>query len=386
MTLLTDRDLLERLVKFDTTSHRSTLPLADFICDYLDRPGVRIDRNPSPDGSKANLIVRLGPETPDRRGLVLSGHMDTVPATEPGWSSDPYNLTERDGRLFGRGSSDMKGFLALAVNRAASLLETPLASPLVLILTYDEEVGTLGSRHFVESWPELNTLPSRAVIGEPTSLRAVRMHKGHVKLRLTFEGESAHSGYPHLGRNAIEPAGRAIIALARLREALAAERPALHERFGVVPFVTLNVASVHGGLAVNVVPDRCVLDVGFRPLPRMEPGTIVERIRTAVATALGEVPFSLEMTGESPSMIGAPTEVYQHLCETVEQTGEATVSYTTDGGWFQRAGMECVIFGPGSIEVAHKPDEYLPADQFARAGGILDDLIHSRCVTPAPES
>ncbi|MGH7656765.1 MAG: M20/M25/M40 family metallo-hydrolase, partial [Gemmatimonadales bacterium] len=209
--------------------------------------------------------------------------------------------------------------------------------------------------------------------------------KGHVKLRLTFEGESAHSGYPHLGRNAIEPAGRAIIALARLREALAAERPALHERFGVVPFVALNVACVHGGLAVNVVPDRCVLDVGFRPLPRMEPEPIIERIRAAVAAALGEVPFSLEMTGESPSMIGAATEVYQRLRESVHQETEATVSYTTDAGWFQRAGMECVIFGPGSIEVAHKPDEYLPIDQFTRAGTILDDLLHAQCVAPVVE-
>ncbi len=382
MPSLTNRDLLARLVAFDTTSHRSNLPLADFVADYLDLPGVDVRRQESPDGAKANLVIRLGPARPGPDGLIVSGHMDTVPAEEPDWKSDPHTLTEREGRLYGRGASDMKGFLALAVNRARALAASPaLTAPLVLVLTYDEEVGTLGARHFVEHWPDVAGLPRRALIGEPTSLRAVRMHKGHTKLRFIFTGESAHSGYPHLGRNAIEPAARAVTALAGLRDALSLERPALHEHFGNVPYVALNVGCIHGGSAVNVVPDRCVVEVGFRPLPRMDHATVIDRVREAVASAAGEMPFTMELTGESPAMIGEVTELYDGLREAVEQREEITVSYTTDGGWFQRAGMECVVFGPGSIEVAHRPNEYLPMDDFTRAEPLLDAAVHTACFT-----
>ena len=379
---LTNRELLARLVAFDTTSHRSNLPLADFIADYLDLPGVDVRRQESPDGTKANLVIRLGPDRPGPDGLIVSGHMDTVPAEEPDWESDPHTLTEREGRLYGRGSSDMKGFLALAVNRARALAASAaLTAPLVLVFTYDEEVGTLGARHFVEHWPDIARLPRRALIGEPTSLRAVRMHKGHTKLRFIFTGESAHSGYPHLGRNAIEPAARAVTALAGLRDALALERPALHEHFGTVPYVALNVGCIHGGSAVNVVPDRCMVEVGFRPLPRMDHATVIDRMRDAVASVAGEMPFTMELTGESPAMIGEATELYDGLREAVEQREEVTVSYTTDGGWFQRAGMECVIFGPGSIEVAHRPNEYLPLGDFTRAEPLLDAAVHAACAT-----
>lgn len=216
--LLSDAELLRRLVGYDSTSRNSNLPIADFIADYLDRPGVRIARNLSPDGDKANLVIRLGPADadPTRRGLVLSGHMDVVPADEDGWESEPFTLTAREDRYVGRGACDMKGFLALAMNRTRALDPARLARPLALVFTYDEELGTLGARHFVETW-DAQTLPRDAVIGEPTSLAVVRMHKGYLKLRVAFTGRAAHSGYPHLGQNAIEPAGRAIVALASLR-------------------------------------------------------------------------------------------------------------------------------------------------------------------------
>jgi acetylornithine deacetylase len=270
------------------------------------------------------------------------------------------------------------------VNLARSLAGRAheLQAPLVLVLTYDEEVGTLGARHFVEHWPGVDALPRRALIGEPTSLRAVRMHKGHTKLRFTFTGESAHSGYPHLGRNAIEPAARAVAALAGLRDALALERPTLHEHFSAVPFVALNVGCIHGGSAVNVVPERCVVEVGFRPLPRMDHATVIDRMQTAVAAAAGDAPFSMELTGESPAMIGAETALYEGLREAVSQREEVTVSYTTDGGWFQRAGLECVVFGPGTIEVAHRPNEYLPLDDFARAEPLLAAAVQRACLKP----
>ncbi len=214
MPTLPDAGLLGRLIAFDTTSRNSNLPLADFLCDYLDRPGIRISRVPSADGAKTNVVAWVGPQpTADRRGLVLSGHMDVVPAEEDGWTSEPFALTDGGDRWVARGACDMKGFLALATNLAAEAAEAGTArwrAPLALVFTYDEEVGTLGAKRLTESFPEAAALPRSAIIGEPTSLRVVRTHKGHFKLRITLHGVAAHSGYPHLGANAIEPAGRVI--------------------------------------------------------------------------------------------------------------------------------------------------------------------------------
>ncbi|HXT21455.1 MAG TPA: M20/M25/M40 family metallo-hydrolase, partial [Thermoanaerobaculia bacterium] len=203
---LSDRDLLARLVAFDTTSSNSNLPLADFLAEYLDRPGVRIHRDAPADQPKANLVVEIGPpvDPATRAGLVLSGHMDVVPAGD-GWTTPPFELHERGGALYARGSADMKGFLALAANVAAGVDPARVRQPLVLVLTYDEELGTLGAAHLHDHWPADRPLPREAIVGEPTEPRPVRMHKGHLKARFTFHGVSAHSAYPHLGKNAIEP-------------------------------------------------------------------------------------------------------------------------------------------------------------------------------------
>ena len=220
---LSDEALLARLVAFDTTSHKSNREIADFICDYLDRPGVRITRHPTADGAKLNLIVAAGPEDGDR-GLVLSGHMDTVPAEPEGWQSDPFSLTQRDGSYVARGSADMKGFLALAINRLAAADIPKLRHGLALLFTHDEETGTLGARRLIDEPGALPPLPRATIIGEPTSLRVLRMHKGHLRLRLSFTGVPAHSGFPHLGVNAVEAGGRAIVSLTELRQALERER------------------------------------------------------------------------------------------------------------------------------------------------------------------
>ena len=382
MKTLSDADLLRRLVSFDTTSHLSNLPMAELLSDYLDRPGVRIERNPSPDGDKANLVVTVGGEVDEgtRQGLVLCGHMDVVPAIEPDWHSDPFELTETDTRYVGRGSCDMKGFVALAVNAAARVDPIRLRRPLVLLLTYDEELGTLGARHFVDTWPPDRPLPRPTIVGEPTSLRAVRMHKGHASVRLTFHGLGAHSGYPHLGRNAIEPAGRAIGALAELRRQLEAEPCPHGEHFGEVPFVALSVSQVHGGTAVNIVPDRCVINVGFRVLPGMEAGPIGERIQEAVTAAVGD-DFELGRVEQSPPLLlEESNDLYATVCGMLGQTKTEAVSYATDGGWFQTAGLDCLIWGPGNIDVAHKPNEWMPKDEYARASQLLEEVVERYCV------
>jgi len=385
--------LLRHLVAFDSVSRNSNLPVADFLADRLDRPGTVLARCGYTDSrgvEKTNLIARLGPPSdPDTRpGLVLSGHMDVVPADEPEWESDPFELTERNGPhgpgLYGRGSADMKGFLALATRAALELDPESLSAPLVLLFTCDEELGTVGAQHLHDTWhevePEIGPLPTAAVIGEPTELRVVRMHKGHVKFRVTLQGKSAHSGYPHLGRNAIESAGRVVAALTTLRRELEAERPPHGEHFPEVPYVALNQGTVHGGTAVNVVPDRCVLEGGARVLPGMDSSQLVERLRVAVAEATGPDEAIFENLGDSPPlMVAEDAPVHRALCELTGDPGGGSVSFATDGGWLQGLGLDCVIWGPGSIEVAHRPNEFLPPEDLRQAEAPLRGLIRRFC-------
>ena len=379
--LLTDDALFARLVAFDSVSRNSNLPLADFLCEYVDRPGVRISRHPSPEGDKVNLVLAAGPEPGDRSGLGLSGHMDVVPADESEWETDPFVLSDRGDRWAGRGAADMKGFLALAVNRFAALDPARLRRPLTLLLTRDEELGTLGAEHFASTWRDRDALPRDVVVGEPTSLAVVRMHKGYLKARLEFAGIAAHSGYPHLGRSAIEPAARAVVALADLREQLAGERPAHHEAFPEVPYAALTVGTISGGTAINIVPDRCVVQLGVRLLPEMSGTEMTERIRQTVTEAVSDADCTLEVLGESPAMLlpeGAA--LHRDLCRRVDQRTSRAVHFATDAGWLQTMGCECVVWGPGSIEVAHKPNEFISKEDLRRAGDLLEVLIRERCV------
>jgi acetylornithine deacetylase len=376
-----DAALLERLVAFDTTSRLSNLPLADFVSDYLDRPGVQIEKMRSSDGTKTNLVVRSGPEPEHGEGLTLSGHMDVVPADEPEWRSPPFTMTMVGETYAGRGTADMKGFLALAINRMAQVNPSRLRRPLALLLTYDEEVGTVGAHCFAERRSTSPELPRDVIIGEPTSLRVVRMHKGMIRLQLSFRGKAAHSGYPHLGRNAIEPAARAIVALAGLRDEMERERPPHGEHFPEVPYAALNVGVIAGGSAANVIPDQCTVQIAIRLLPEMGAAAMNERVLATVGEALPGEPFELTLISESPAMmLDEQAPLHRELCGMVGQRGTETVAFATDAGWLQTVGLRCAIFGPGSIEVAHRPNEFLPIAEFIRAGRLLDDLIRRRCL------
>jgi acetylornithine deacetylase len=382
-TLLDDTELLCRLVGFDSVSRNGNLPIAGFIADYLDRPGIRVHRNESADASRTNLVIEAGPpaDPATRGGLVLSGHMDVVPADEPEWTSNPFRMETRDEAYLGRGTADMKGFLALAMNRLAQQEPARLRQPLALLFTYDEELGTLGAQRFAESWAAPEQLPYQVVIGEPTSLRVVRMHKGHLNLRLTFRGISAHSGYPHLGRSAIEPAGLAIVALSQLRADLERERPPHADLFPEVPFVALNIGQVRGGSAVNVVPDRCEIALGVRILPGMRSADLIDRVRETVAGALPGHEVETELLCDAPPfLLGADRPLHRHVCSLVHQEGSESVAFATDAGWLSTAGFDCVVWGPGTIEVAHKPNESLPVEEFRRAGELLDQLVHQSCI------
>ncbi|MHC5114738.1 MAG: acetylornithine deacetylase [Planctomycetota bacterium] len=381
-SLLADSELLARLVAFDSTSTRSNGAIADFVSTYLADAGAVVERNESADGEKVNVVARFGPEGDDRReGLVLCGHLDVVPADEPGWRSEPFALHEREGNLYGRGTCDMKGFVALAMNVAAEMDAERLARPLVLLLTYDEELGSLGVQRLASTWPMARPLPRSVIVGEPTSLRVVRMHKGHLKMRIVVHGRSAHSGSPHLGQNAIEPAAAIVGALGALREELASERVPSSRWFDDVPFVVLNVARIHGGEAVNVIPDACVIDIGLRPLPGVSTDDLARRVEHAAGAAAPDTPMDVEVVNDNPPMLLDPEKpVCRDLCAVTEARETYGVGFASDAGILQREmDMECVLYGPGTIEVAHRPNEHVPIDEMHAARGIIAAMTERLC-------
>ncbi len=374
-TPLTDLELLARLISFDTTSSRSNRACAEFVCAYLDQPGIALEQFVSDDAEKVTVLARVGRDPgADRAGLMLSGHLDVVPATEPEWTSDPFALKDCGETLVARGSCDMKGFDALAINRLRRAAEAQAPPTLWLLLSADEEIGSLGVKTFARDWPEGRPLPREVLVGEPTSLQPVRMHKGHLKLRLTVRGRSAHSGSPHLGDNAIERMIPVLVALESLRTALRDERGATSGFFGDVPFVALTLARLTGGVAFNVIPDGCTLDIGLRLLPGSDGPAMIERVRQVLAEC---GPVEIEAMGENPPLLTAddtPLLATLNRC-LASQTGPG-MDFSSDGGVLARdLDCACVLFGPGDIRVAHRPDEFLPRAEWERAGTVLDTII-----------
>jgi acetylornithine deacetylase len=381
---LTDEDLLARLVAFPTVSENGNRDCADFLSDYLDDRSIKLVRMESTDKTRVNLIARVG-ENDDAEpgeGLTLCGHLDVVPALEPGWQSDPFTLRIKDEAYVGRGACDMKGFVALAVNAVKRAAGERLKHPLALVLTYDEEVGSLGAWRLAREWNGSVSLPRGTIVGEPTSMRVVRLHKGHLKLRITLKGVGAHSGYPELGVNAIEPAGRAIVALSKLGEAWKPQRHETSRYFPETPHAALNIAMIAGGTAVNIVPDRCILDIGVRPLPGMNADELVDEVRRTVLSAVNFDACSVEVVHVNPALCTEEQSPnYRRLCELVNQGETVGVSYASDAGVLSRMGLDCVLWGPGDIAVAHKPNEYLSRAEFAEAAKKISEMIRNWCVS-----
>lgn len=378
----TAEQIFRKLVSFDTTSDKSNLELADYVCELLDPVSSETVRDISDDGTKTNLMIRVGPEVENTdEGIVFSGHMDTVPAVEPAWTSDPFELTDAGDRWIARGASDMKGFLALAIDLAKRSDAMNLQAPIVLLLTFDEEVGTLGARHWIDHRRSV-PLPRSVIIGEPTEMQVVRMHKGHLKLLISVQGVSAHSGYPHLGVNAIERAGSIIEALSDLRQELEAERSPDSDAFDPVPWVPLNIGQIHGGTAINIIPDQCNISVGLRLLPGLDASGMMDRIKERITSSIADPEaVRVSLLNESPPMKLAETApVVRTLLSLTGREQAKAVSFATDAGWLQQLGLDCVLFGPGSIEVAHKPNEYIPKDQFDRAREVLQGVVSRFCL------
>jgi acetylornithine deacetylase len=367
-------ETLARLVAWPTVSDRPVDGIAAELAERFEAVGMRIERLDAPEPGKCNLVCSAGPAGTD--GIVLSGHMDVVPVEGQPWTSDPFRLTRAGDRLVGRGACDMKAFLAATVEALTRTPPRDLKRELVLVFTHDEEVGCLGSRWLADRFAaEQRPIPRLALIGEPTSFRMLRMHPGHVAARITCQGLAAHSSKPDLGRNAIRLAAKVVDALDGL-----ADRWRRDVRFADLlerPFVVLNVATIRGGTAVNIVPDTCVVELGFRPLPGMAPEALFAELR-AVVEPLGAV--TAELSRITPAMLtpaGTPLEAILRPWASAPEP--AAASFATDGGNFERLGIQTLVFGPGSIDVAHKADEYVPIAELHRAVDVVDEVVSRRC-------
>lgn len=387
-TVLEPVGALRELVAFPTVSNRPVTDLAAWLAEHAEAAGMRIERFETSPG-KCNVLATAGPEDSD--GLLLSGHMDVVPVDGQDWSSDPFVLSERDGRLHGRGTADMKAFLAAATCALAQVPIRRLDARLVLAWTHDEEVGCHGSRSLVDRLQELGRdLPSLALIGEPTDFRIFRAHPGHTTMRIRCTGRPCHSARPELGVSAIQVAVDVLQGLRRLQQQLSQERPSLDPLvLGALahPYPLINCGRIEGGTAVNIVAEHCELQVGVRQLPGQQGIELVRRIAEITAEvaepwiALG-ARVEVEALHEAPALLTPPgTELEALLRPHASEPEPGAAPFATDGGNLARLGTRCLIFGAGSIDVAHRPDEFVPVEHLHRLTAMLPGLIRARCVT-----
>lgn len=364
-------DILDRLVAFPTVVGTPNGDIVGWIGAYLAEHGARVTRLDGPEGDRSNLFATVGP--PDVHGYILSGHMDVVPAAEPDWHSDPFRMRRDGERLYGRGTTDMKGFLAAALAAVPALAKSRLARPIHLAFSYDEEAGCRGAPHLIARIPDLGAKPLGAIIGEPSNLRAVRAHKGKAAARVTIRGRSGHSSRPDLGLNAIH--AMADVLNAAVGEAAGLEEGPFATEFEPA-FSTLQAGVISGGQSVNIIPGSCSLELEARAIPGVDQVRLLAPIRAA-AEALAAKGFAIEWTPISayPALSLPPTAPLAALLH--ELTGEmplSAVSYGTEAGLFQQAGIDAIICGPGNIGRAHKPDEFILAGELADCQRMIESL------------
>ena len=376
----TTREILSDLVAFDTTSARSNLALVDYVRSYLDSHGVTAEIFPSVDGQKASIWATIGPAGPG--GIILSGHTDCVPVEGQSWTSDPFTLTERDGRLHGRGACDMKGFDASVLALVPELVAARLDRPVHIALSYDEEIGCTGVREMIAILKARGEKPAACLVGEPTSMHVIVGHKGGRGYRCHVTGTEAHSSLAPQAVNAIEYAAELIVFLRQLARELAIGPR--DETFDVV-HTTISTGLISGGTAVNIVPNACSFVFEYRNLIEVEPEAVFARIQAFANEKLlpemrarsPEANIEFEALYEYPALEIDPSHpLVTRLKNVVGHNGHSKVAYGTEGGLFQRdLGVPTVVCGPGSIEMAHKPDEYVTIDQLDRCDAALRKLL-----------
>ena len=379
---------LSRLIAFDTTSRHSNLALIHDCADYLESLGLKPWLSHNADQSKANLFATIAAADGNTEGgLILSGHTDVVPTDGQAWQSDPYRADIREGRLYGRGSADMKGFIAAVLAAAPAMVQAELKRPLHIALSYDEEIGCLGAPVMIAELQKRGLTPEHCIVGEPTSMRMVVAHKGIHTFRCAVHGKAAHSSLTPQGVNAIEYAAKLIVFINELAGRLKARYDTDPDYD--VPFSTLSVNTIAGGIAGNIVPQLCEFEFDYRNLPHMSPADITAPIEAHIREVLQpqmqavDAACRIDMRhGENvPAMPEAEAALLHDLItQLVQDSSRLKVAYATEGGQFQQAGIATVICGPGNIEQAHKADEFVELSQLARCDAFLHKLIAAQSV------
>lgn len=375
-------DLLGHLIAFDTVSSRSNMALIDYIAARLGSVGIAHRILPSPDGKKANLWAMIGPDRPD--GVVLSGHSDVVPVEGQPWDSDPFTMYCDGERLYGRGTADMKGFLACAIAAIERHRDAPLARPIHLAISYDEEIGCLGAPALIDWLTELPCAPAIALIGEPTEMRIVNAHKSVTVARTEIAGVEAHSSMAHCGVSAIDLAGRVIAGMKDIEAELSETRR--DDRF-VPDRATLSVNRIGGGTAVNILAGQAWFDWDVRGIPDADGDIVLGRLDALhqavvapVARVHPAVAIEARVLANVPALAPEPqgaAEALVRLLLAGSDNGPCTVSYGTEAGQFQRAGLSAVVIGPGSMDQGHKANEFVLLSQLAACESFLDALVGS---------
>ena len=378
----TTLDFAKRLIALPTVSRDSNMELIGFIGAYLEAHDVPFRIFEDPDEPKATLFATVGPQ--DVPGIILSGHSDVVPVENQIWSGDPFAPWVADGKLFGRGACDMKTFIAAVLSHVPAMVEALLKQPLHIAISYDEEVGCTGVHSLIEYVAALTTRPRLCIVGEPTSMQVVNSHKGISSFRTRITGQAAHSSAPHLGANAAYAAA----CFAGFIEQLAAEQAAKPEsalspdakRFSP-PYTTFNVGRIAAGTATNIIPGEAELLWEFRNLPGEGTAEVIARIDDFAKTELASERLQVEtevLATAPPLAAGSQGDAETFVMQLARSNTVAAASYATEAGHFQhRAEVPTVVCGPGSIEQAHKPDEFIELNQIEAVDRFLDRLIEA---------
>jgi acetylornithine deacetylase len=389
--MMDSKALLAALIGFDTTSRESNLQLIDFVRDYLKNLQVPCELVFNDERTKANLFATIGPT--DRPGIVLSGHTDVVPVDGQAWSFPPFALSESDGKLYGRGTADMKGYIACVLAAVPGLLAEPLQVPVHIALSYDEEVGCLGVRGLLAALEQRPHKPLLCIIGEPTQLQPVLGHKGKLGMRCDVQGAACHSAYAPLGVNAIEYAADLIGELKRIGTTLRAAH-LCDARFDP-PYTTVQTGVISGGKALNIVPADCRFDFEIRALPAQDPVEVAAQLmryaQQHVLPKMREVDASSDIRfSELSAYPGLATDSESQAAKLISRIcgsdAFTTVAFGTEGGLFDAIGIPTVVCGPGSMDQGHKPDEFISIAQLHACDamlGRLTELLRSESPVPS---
>ncbi len=373
------RDILATLVAFDTTSRNSNLALIAWVEDFLAARGVSSTRVSSEDGLKANLYAVVGPDAPG--GVVLSGHTDVVPVDGQDWTSDPFVVAERDGKLYGRGVADMKSFIALALAHVDDALAAHMRAPLILALSYDEEIGCLGAPDMIAEIAAFANKPRAVIVGEPTEMKVISGHKGISVFRVCVHGHEAHSSLTHLGVSAIMEALPLMQLVADMGREAEARAP--HGSPFTPPGATMTIGRVEGGTAANILAKQCEFLWDLRSADAEETEAVAarflaeaQRIDAALKARAPGAGVEVHRRSRTPPLLPALESEAETLARALTgDNGVRAASYAAEAGLFQRAGLPAVLCGPGSIEQAHQPDEWIALAQIDLGARFMRDLI-----------